>query len=425
MTRVFLLLLLTVSLLVAAHPAAGQDTTPVARMTARVQTLTAPELAGRGSGTPATAATAELLVEWMEQSGLQPAFAGGWLQEFDLTGTGWLGQELAGHTSLNVAGTLAGHGDLANRWVIIGAHHDHLGLLAAQDPTAVPAPGAFYAGANDNASGVVVVSEIMERLSHLESEAHRRSLLVVFFGAEEVGLQGSSYFVNHAPLALDQVDLMINYDTVGQVSDNTLYVSGVGTAANLREMARTAGDGGLTLSLAEGGWSGSDHMVFNTREVPVLFVFGGPYRQYNTPADTWETLNYSGLEAVADYGFRLAVQAVTRPENSTWIMVAQPELRDDDGPQNRSSWLGTLPDFTEEMAGYKLAGVFDGSPAAEAGLLKGDVLITLAGHEVTDLPTFTRALRANNPGDLVEITLLRDGSPLNFTVVLGDRKDRK
>jgi membrane-associated protease RseP (regulator of RpoE activity) len=251
-------------------------------------------------------------------------------------------------------------------------------------------------------------------------------LLVVFFGAEEVGLQGSSYFVNHAPIALEQVDLMINYDTVGQVTDSTLYVSGVGTAANLRDMAQAANLGALTLSLAEGGWSGSDHMVFNTREVPVLFVFGGPYRQYNTPADTWETLNYPGLEAVADYGFRLAVQAVTRPENSTWVMVAQPELRDDDdGPQNRSSWLGTLPDFTEDLAGYKLAGVFEGSPAAEAGLLKGDILVTLAGHEVTDLPTFTRALRANNPGDLVEITLLRDGSSLNFTVVLGDRKDRK
>ena len=46
-------------------------------------------------------------------------------------------------------------------------------------------------------------------------------------------------------------------------------------------------------------------------------------------------------------------------------------------------------------------------------------------NPVTDLATFTRALRSFGPGDLVEITVLRDSRPLNFTIVLGDRQDRK
>jgi len=77
------------------------------------------------------------------------------------------------------------------------------------------------------------------------------------------------------------------------------------------------------------------------------------------------------------------------------------------------------------VVGYKLAGVFDGSPAAKGGLKKGDVLVKLAGRDVMDLPSFTNALRANAPGELVEVTVLRDGNRLNFTVVLGDRKNRK
>jgi len=44
---------------------------------------------------------------------------------------------------------------------------------------------------------------------------------------------------------------------------------------------------------------------------------------------------------------------------------------------------------------------------------------------VVDLPSFTRALRIHSPGDLVEATVLRDGKSLNFTIVLGDRTDRK
>ena len=92
---------------------------------------------------------------------------------------------------------------------------------------------------------------------------------------------------------------------------------------------------------------------------------------------------------------------------------------------NRATWLGTLPDFTEEAGGYKLAGVFYGSPAAAAGLQKGDVLVRLGGREVTDLATFTGALRAHGPGSLVEIELLRGERRLRFTVVLGNRADRR
>jgi aminopeptidase YwaD len=312
--------------------------------------------------------------------------------------------------------------------VVVGAHYDHLGRLAGVDP-AIPSParGDYYPGANDNASGVAAVSEVI-RLAVHESvgDGAVRSVMFVFFTAEEIGLQGSGYLVSHLPVAIDSVDAMINLDTVGQLNENRLYVSGVGTTSSFTALVDSAATASLDLSLAQGGWSGSDHMSFNTREVPVLFIFGGAYRQYNRPADDWDTLDYDALTRVTAFTARLLGLVRTEPGDMPWIMVAEKSLRQDTGEdQNRATWLGTLPDFTEEVTGYKLAGVFDGSPAARAGLQKGDVLVMLGGDPVEDLATFTRALRSHGPGDLVEVRVLREGRSLNFTVVLGNRADRK
>lgn len=392
---------------------------------ARVEALAGPEFAGRGSGTDEGLAAAHLLAEQLEGSGFAPAFGTSYLQSFPLKGEGWTGDFLEGKTSVNVAGILAGAGRLKDRFVVIGAHHDHLGRLdVALNGSGPAAPGSYYAGANDNASGVAVVQDFLAAFT-ADQTGNRRGILVIFFGGEEVGLQGSGYFVRHPAVPLTQVDAMVNFDTVGQMQDDKLYVSGIGTTAAFPDMVRAANTDGLELSLAQGGWSGSDHMVFNTEEVPVLFIFGGPYAQYNTPEDTPETLDFVAMDRIARYSERLLLAARHHPEPMPWTMVAQ-QLRHPEANNNanRDTWFGSLPDFTEEIEGYKLAGVFDGSPAQKAGLKKGDVLVKLGGQDVKDLATFTTALRAHNPGELVEVSVLREGNPLNFTVVLGNRKER-
>ncbi len=398
------------------------------RLLSRVRTLTAPDLAGRGSGTPELVAAAETLAVWLSAAGLQPAFDGSWYHEFDLRGEGWAGNDLSGRRDRNVAGILPGEGDLAARYVVVGAHFDHLGRVTpAAGAVPPPGPEEYYPGANDNASGVTVVCELIALMqARREDGQSRRSVLVVFFGGEEVGLQGSGYFVSRAPVDLSLVDAMVNFDTVGQITDNRLYVSGIGTTAAFPAMVTAANTDGLQLSLGQGGWSGSDHMSFNTREVPVLFVFGGPYIQYNRPADTWDTLTPQGLVQVAAYSDRLVELIRTEQGALPWVMVAQKQLREGDAEgANRDTWFGSLPDFTEEIKGYQLAGVFDNSPAARAGLQKGDILIRMAGQEIVDLAGFTRILRAHAPGDLVEVEILRNGNLMRFTVVMGNRSERQ
>jgi hypothetical protein len=413
-------------------PATGQGPSGPApsgdQLVARVTSLTAPTLAGRAAGTPEAETAADTLATWLEEGGLEPAFDGSWFQEVPLSGQGWTGEELAGKTGRNVAGLLPGHGSLSGRFVVVGAHYDHLGRLVVDGPAAaVPASGEYYPGANDNASGVAAVSEIIRlAVAQKGNDRSTRSVMFVFFTAEEIGLQGSGYLVSHLPVAVDSVDAMINLDTVGQLNAGRLYVSGVGTTASFAALVDSASSGDLDLSLAQGGWSGSDHMAFNTREIPVLFIFGGAYPQYNRPADDWDTLDYDALTRVTAFTARLLGLVRTATQEMPWIMVAAKSLRPDAaGDQNRATWLGTLPDFTDEVAGYKLAGVFDGSPAARAGLQKGDVLVMLGGERIEDLATFTRALRSHGPGDLVEVRVLREGRSLNFTVVLGNRADRE
>ena len=143
--------------------AANADLVPDAdRLLSRVRVLTAPALAGRGSGSVELMSAADTLADWLSQAGLVPAFDGAWFQDFDLTGQGWTGNELSGLQDRNVAGIMLGEGELAGRYVVIGAHFDHLGRLVPAAGSAPP-PGAqdYYPGANDNASGVTVVCELM------------------------------------------------------------------------------------------------------------------------------------------------------------------------------------------------------------------------------------------------------------------------
>lgn len=87
-------------------------------------------------------------------------------------------------------------------------------------------------------------------------------------------------------------------------------------------------------------------------------------------------------------------------------------------------WLGTVPDFTPVDFGVLLAGVSEGSPAADGGLARGDILVGLGDRETGDLQAFTDALSAHRPGDEVVLRYLRDGEEHEATVRLGDRADR-
>ncbi len=162
-----------------------------------VATLADPALRGRGGGTADEAAAADKMAAWFREAGLEPGGAdGGWKQSF------LIGGEVK---SQNVIGVVRGRDPRAGH-VIIGAHYDHLGVDAA---------GAIYPGADDNASGAAALVAIGHALTR-DGQRPTRTVIIVAFGAEEIGLLGSSYYAHNPVRPLGEAALMINLDMIGR-----------------------------------------------------------------------------------------------------------------------------------------------------------------------------------------------------------------
>jgi S1-C subfamily serine protease len=77
-----------------------------------------------------------------------------------------------------------------------------------------------------------------------------------------------------------------------------------------------------------------------------------------------------------------------------------------------------------EVKGLRLSGVTPGSPADQAGLREGDVIVEFDGKPVSDLYTYTDALYARKPGDVVKVVVMRGGERRELQVTLGRRGQR-
>src|SRR5439155_11922969 len=99
--------------------------------------------------------------------------------------------------------------------VIVGAHYAHRGhgtrgtSLATKDEA-----GQIHHGADDNASGTAAVMAIAAAVA---KQPHRRNILFTLWSGEEIGLVGSSAFVNKPPIPLEQVAAYVNFDMVGRM----------------------------------------------------------------------------------------------------------------------------------------------------------------------------------------------------------------
>ncbi|HET9066176.1 MAG TPA: PDZ domain-containing protein [Gemmatimonadales bacterium] len=85
------------------------------------------------------------------------------------------------------------------------------------------------------------------------------------------------------------------------------------------------------------------------------------------------------------------------------------------------AWFGSVPDMDATEAGITLAGVSDSSPAAKAGLRKGDRIVAMAGAPVVDLRAMVEVLRAHPPGETIEVVYMRDFLERKVKVTLGKR----
>jgi len=320
----------------------------------------------------------------------------------------------------NVAGYLPGETD---EYVVIGAHYDHLGL-GDQHSLAPALIGKPHYGADDNASGTAGLLELARYFS--ARPKMKRGVLFLAFAGEELGLLGSSYYVNQPVTPLKKAVAMVNMDMIGRVQNGKVYVGGSGTGSTLKAMLEDAAKGiEITADLTEkSGYGSSDHTSFTTKEVPVLFFFSGLHADYHKPSDTWDKIDAPSAVKVLRIVAGVTDRLTAAPERPVFAKVEPPKMPSGSsgGGGGYGPYFGSIPDFAEVPNGVRFSDVRAGSPAAKAGLRGGDILIEFDGKAIQNLYDYTYALRARKPGDVVKVKVMRGGAPVEADVALEARK---
>ncbi|HEY1756999.1 MAG TPA: M28 family peptidase [Bryobacteraceae bacterium] len=311
-----------------------------------------------------------------------------------------------------------------SEYVVIGAHYDHLGL--GDEHSLAPSQiGQIHPGADDNASGTAGVIELARWFS--KQPKPKRGILFLTFAGEELGLLGSSYYVNHPLLPLENAVAMINMDMIGRIRDGKVYINGTGTGSTLAKLVDDLKPPeGFHFDLSENlGYGGSDHMSFTIKSVPVVFFFSGLHGDYHKPSDTADKINSGDAAKLLGYVAEVEQKLSEAPDRPKFIRTVEPQEPVTGAAGGGSGYgpnFGSVPDFDEPPKGVRFADVRDGTPAAKAGLKAGDILIEFDGKEIGNLYDFTYALRAKKAGDEVLVKVLRGTQTIEAKVLLTERR---
>jgi hypothetical protein len=320
-------------------------------------------------------------------------------------------------TVSNVLAYLPGKSD---EYVIVGAHYDHLGS-GNYDSLAPALIGQIHPGADDNASGTAGVLELARMFAPLKGQLPR-GILFASFAGEELGLLGSAHWVQAPTLPLEKAVAMLNMDMIGRIKDDKIYIGGVGTGSTLKsDIEQADANSGFKIEYSPGGYSASDHTSFVTKRIPVLFFFSGLHSDYHKPSDTWEKINAASAAKLVDVVGKTAVELASSQERPVFIAVVEDKPLAGAGG-GYGPYFGSIPDFGQVENGVKFSDVKPGSPAQKAGLKAGDILVQFGDKPIKNLYDFTDALRRSKVGDVVEVTVMRDGQPVKASVKLEQRK---
>ena len=337
-------------------------------MRSRVEALCSDACAGRAAGSPGGVRARGLVTQWLAEAGLEP--------------------EVQAIPRVGGANLLARVPGSVDRWVLVAAHYDHVGVLGGQ----------IYRGADDNAAAVAILLEVAAAL-----HAHPprgRGVLIAAFDAEEPpnflsSTMGSQHFADHPTVPLETIDLMVCMDLVGHALGDrrlpaavrdTVFALGAersrGPAAHVDALATVADGVGVRRVDAETIPPLSDYHAFWERSVPFLFLSNGRSRHYHTPGDTPETLDFAKMAATARWLERFVRETCERPEpRIEWT-----------GARDDASTARTLADIARALESV--------SPDAAAARAKAEAVLARCGPD--------GRLAERHRGELARLTMLME-----------------
>ncbi|MEW5979420.1 MAG: M20/M25/M40 family metallo-hydrolase [Acidobacteriota bacterium] len=213
----------------------------------------------------------------------------------------------------NVVGLLPGSDvRLRDQYILIGAHHDHIGVSDQE---------VIFYGADDDASGTAALLELSYAFS-TNPVRPKRSVVFAAWGAEEIGLFGSKYYVHHPLVPLDKTVAMIQMDMVGRNEDrgsdpsnkyppekpesngNSVNAIGGPFSQGLKSLLQLKNERiGLDIRFRydfdyENLIKRSDHWPFLKERVPAILLFTGFHPDYHKSTDTADKINYPKLQKI-------------------------------------------------------------------------------------------------------------------------------
>jgi aminopeptidase YwaD len=310
--------------------------------------------------------------------------------------------------------------NLNNEYILIGAHYDHLGLGGFGSNSRRPDTTAIHYGADDNASGVASMLELM-RIVSLNKETISRSYIFVAFGAEERGLLGSKFFADGLRSSNDSIVAMINLDMIGRLkSDKSLQIGGTGTSVEADSLLKLINsDFDFRLVLSPEGYGPSDHASFYAKDIPVFFISSGAHSDYHTPADRPESINYLGLSLITDFVYNLILELDKMPKPLIFTEAGPKKSTEARHGGTRKVSFGIMPDFAAtEINGLRAEIVSPGKPAFLAGMKNGDIIKSINGNTVNDIQEYMYRLGQLNEGEQVTVDIDRNGELLILIIQL-------
>lgn len=257
-----------------------------ARLMADVETLSAPAMEGRRTGTPGSERARAFLLERFRALGLTP-IGPGYEQRFSS------GEASAANLVGMVRGTMR-----PDEFLLVTAHYDHLGVRN----------GALHPGADDNASGVAVM---LQAAAHIAASPLRHSVVFIAFDSEEQGLRGAKHFVANPLVDLKRIRLMLNLDMVSRNDAATIFAAGTSYHPELKDMVTRAAAGRKLKVLfghdrpskekgAEDWTNQSDHGPFHAAGVRTLYYGVEDHPDYHKPTDTADRIPRAFFSEVAE-----------------------------------------------------------------------------------------------------------------------------
>ena len=249
--------------------------------------LAGDETAGRNNGTPGSTLAREFLIDELKpiSAGLNTA----------ATGDAAYTQTLPGGT--NVVSVIRGT-DLANKYVVVGAHYDHLGSSCDYKSSG----DQICNGATDNAAGVAAVLSIGRSIAAQPTKP-RRSVVLALWDQEEDGLVGSRYYTDHPLVPLADTVGYVNFDIQGanlspSLRNTSFAVAPESGGDRFEQIARSAINAGtLDTELLSSifGQNRSDYVSFLGKQVPSVFFTDATGPCYHTNDDESGVVDFGKL----------------------------------------------------------------------------------------------------------------------------------